>query len=110
MIRSALFITILFISLIISAGVNFINYNLMVINKALTSMTSKLETVSVSLVSLNKEVNKNDIKNPPSFEFGHYIIFDYNEYFSENLPIGFDAHITLEILPENFRRIHVVFS
>ena len=27
-----------------------------------------------------------------------------------NTPIGFDAHVTLEILPENFRRIRVVFS
>ena len=57
------FIIILFISLIISIGVNFINYNLIVINKALTSMTSKLETVSVSLVSLNENIKQEELKN-----------------------------------------------
>lgn len=57
------FILILIISLSISIGVNFINYNLIVINKALTSMTSKFETVSVNLLTLNKNINENDIKN-----------------------------------------------
>lgn len=57
------FILLILISLGISAGVNFINYNLMVINKALSSITSKLETVSVSLVSLDEKGKANDIKN-----------------------------------------------
>ncbi len=57
------FIVLTFISLIITAGVNFINYNLSIINKALSSITSKLETVSVSLVSFEKQVIVDDIKN-----------------------------------------------
>lgn len=57
------FIMLIIISLILSVGINFINYNLIVINNALTSITSKLETVSVSLVSLKKEVDVNNIKN-----------------------------------------------
>lgn len=51
------------ISLAITAGTGFINYNLIVVNKALSSMTSKLETVSVSLVSLKEGIKVNDIKN-----------------------------------------------
>ena len=57
------FILLIFISLIISVGVNFINYNLIVINNALVSMSSKLETVSVSLVSIKDNINKDEIKN-----------------------------------------------
>lgn len=56
------FIIILTISLVLSIGVNFVNYNLIVINNAITAMTSELETVSVSLVSL-EEIKTDDIKN-----------------------------------------------
>ena len=53
-----------------------------------------------------------DIKNP--FDWDDLcippfcIVVEWPECL--NLPICFDAHITLEILPENFRRIQVVFS
>jgi len=57
------FIIILIISLVVSIGSNFINYNLIVINNALTSMTSKFETVSVNLMTLKENVTENDLKN-----------------------------------------------
>ena len=57
------FILMIIVSLLIAGGVNFINYNFMVINNALSAITKDLETVSVSLVSLDENIKADDLKN-----------------------------------------------
>ena len=65
-----------------------------------------------TLIHIDAYRLKPDIKNP--FDWDDLcvppfcIVVEWPECL--NFPIGFDAHITLEILPENYRRIRVVFS
>lgn len=123
------FILILLVSLLVAGGVNFINYNFMIINNALSSITKELETVSVSLVSLDKKTQANNLKNEKiailkeetskninklSLELISNLKYDNNEVVYDDIyQIADDMlneNIKYAILPSNYQEMYAIYD